>query len=183
MPETVHYPGIPNDNDNHDDIHDSPAARLSNPSADDPTADADDLSDNDSMLSDVDEAQFKDFDPNQIMIEDRPIAVDEDTVKMLGRHKRKRDADMDGEVVNKKKKGGKREKTKKVRKRKDSDDDDFSGGQELQGKRIRKKKAFSEEGEKVRKEKPKAKRARPENEEELDPEERKSMIPRVLTPS
>lgn len=143
----------------------------------DPTADMDDLSDNDSILSDVDEAQFEDFDPNQIAIEERPIAVDEDTVKLLGRHKRKRDTDADGEVTKKKKKEGKREKTKKPRKRKDSDDDDFSGGQELEGKRARKKKAFTEDGERVRKEKPtKVRRATPENEEELDPEERKSNL-------
>lgn len=147
------------------------------PPAGHPTADMDDLSDNDSILSDVDEAQFEDFDPNQIAIEERPIAVDEDNVKLIGRHKRKRDADADGEVTKKKKKEGKREKTKKPRKRKDSDDDDFSGGQELEGKRIRKKKAFTEGGEKVRKDKHKAKptRATPENEEELDPEERKSI--------
>ncbi|KAK4691423.1 transcription factor SPN1, partial [Lecanoromycetidae sp. Uapishka_2] len=138
------------------------------------SADMDDLSDNDSILSDVDEAQFEDFDPNQMTIEERPIAVDEDTVKMLGRHKRKRNTEVDGEVPKKKKKEGKREKTKKPRKKKDSDDDDFSGGLELEGKRVRKKKAFTEGGEKVRKEKPtKVRNATPENEEELDPEERR----------
>ncbi|KAL2041696.1 hypothetical protein N7G274_005480 [Stereocaulon virgatum] len=137
--------------------------------------DMDDLSDNDSLLSDVDEAQFEDFDPNQIAIEERPaIAVDEDNVKLLGRHKRKRaEGETDGEKAKKKSKGAKREKPKKVRKKKDSDDDDFSGGQELEGKRVRKKKAFSEGGEKVRKEKTKARQAEPEDEEQLDPEERR----------
>ena len=133
------------------------------------------FSDNDSVLSDVDEAQFEDFDPNQIAIEERPaIAVDEDNVKLLGRHKRRRDGDADGEVTKKKKKEGKREKVKKPRKRKDSDDDDFSGGQELEGKRIRKKKAFTEDGEKPRKEKQRARQPSPENEETLDPEESES---------
>lgn len=137
-----------------------------------PTADMDDFSENDSVLSDVDEAQFEDFDPNQIAIEERPaIAVDEDNVKLLGRHKRKH-GEVDGEAK-KKRKEGKREKPKKVRKRQDSDED-FSGGQEIEGKRIRKKKAFTEGGEKVRKEKPRARKATPENEEELDPEERMS---------
>ena len=136
----------------------------------------DDVSDNESILSDVDEAQFEDFDPNQIAIEERPaIAVDEDNVKLLGRHKRKRDADADGEGAKKKRKEGKREKPKRIRKKQDSDDD-FSGGQEIEGKRIRKKKAFTEGGEKIRKEKPKARRATPENEEAMDPEERKFSV-------
>lgn len=137
------------------------------------TDDVDVLSDNDSVLSDVDEAQFEDFDPNQIAIEERPVTIDEDTVKLLGRHKRKRDGDTDGEGTRKKTKERKREKPRKARKKKDSDDDDFSGGQELEGKRVRKKKAFSEGGEKARKEKTKARQAPAEDEEQLDPEERR----------
>ena len=136
----------------------------------------DDISDNESILSEVDEAQFEDFDPNQIAIEERPaIAVDEDNVKLLGRHKRKRDGEVDGEGGKRKKREGKREKPKKIRRKQDSDDD-FSGGQEMEGKRIRKKKAFTEGGEKVRREKPKARKATPENEEAMDPEERKSRV-------
>lgn len=151
-----------------EDLQDPPAAPIGNP-----RADMDDISDNESILSDVDEAQFEDFDPNQIAIEERPaIAVDEDNVKLLGRHKRKRDGEVDGEGGKKKKKEGKREKPKKIRKKRDSDDD-FSGGQEMEGKRIRKKKPFTESGEKVRKEKPKVRRATPEDEEAMDPEERK----------
>lgn len=154
-----------------EDLQDPPAASIRNP-----RADIDDVSDNESILSDVDEAQFEDFDPNQIAIEERPaIAVDEDNVKLLGRHKRKRDGEVDGEGGKKKKKEGKREKPKKIRKKQDSDDD-FSGGQEIEGKRVRKKKAFTETGEKARKEKPKVRRATPENEEALDPEERESAV-------
>ncbi|MCJ1455656.1 Transcription factor iws1 [Mycoblastus sanguinarius] len=166
LPEAGHDPGDPNQP--LEDFRDPPAAPIGNP-----TADMDDLSDNDSLLSDVDEAQFEDFDPNQVAIEERPIAVDEDNVKLIGRHKRKRDGEVDGEGGKKKRREGKREKPKKVRKRKGSDDDDFSGGQELEGKRVRKKKAFVEGGEKVRKEKPRVRRATPENEEQLDPEERR----------
>ncbi|KAL6720201.1 Transcription factor iws1 [Lecanora helva] len=166
LPEAGHDPDDPNQPT--EDFEDPPAAPISNP-----RADMDDLSDNDSILSDVDEAQFEDFDPNQIAIEERPaIAVDEDNVKLLGRHKRKRDGDVDGEGGKKKKKEGKREKVKKVRKRKDSDDE-FSGGQEVEGKRIRKKKAFTEDGGKPRKEKQRPRRPSPENEEELNPEERR----------
>lgn len=167
LPEAEH--DLDGTNQPLEDLRDPPAAPAANP-----TADMDDLSDADSILSDVDEAQFEDFDPNQITIEERPaIAVDEDNVKLLGRHKRKRDGEVDGEGK-KKKKEGRREKVKKVRKRKDSDDDDFSGGQELEGKRIRKKKAFAEGEGRPRKEKVKASRASPENEEQMDPEERKS---------
>ena len=154
-----------------DGLQDPSAAPIGNP-----RTDMDDISDNESILSDVDEAQFEDFDPNQIAIEERPaIAVDEENVKLLGRHKRKRDGEADGEGGKKKKKEGKREKPKKIRKKQDSDDD-FSGGQEVEGKRIRKKKAFTESGEKVRKEKPKVRRATPENEEAMDPEERKLKV-------
>ena len=154
-----------------EDLQDPQAAPIGNP-----RADMDDISDNESILSDVDEAQFEDFDPNQIAIEERPaIAVDEDNVKLLGRHKRKRDGEADGEGGKRKKKEGKREKPKKIRKKQDSDDD-FSGGQEMEGKRIRKKKPFTESGERVRKEKPKVRRATPEDDEAMDPEERKSKV-------
>ena len=164
----------------HNDPTEHPLTGLrdgADPPAANPEADADDdLSDADSILSDVDEAQFEDFDPNQITIEERPaIAVDEDNVKLLGRHKRKRDADgADGEGKKKKKREGRRDKPKKSRKKKDSDDE-FSGGQEIEGKRVRKKKAFVEGG--GRKERPKAvRRATPEDEGELDPEERELNI-------
>lgn len=139
----------------------------------DPTADMDALSDNESVLSDIDEAQFEDFDPANVAIDERPaIAVDEDTVKLLGRHKRKRDLGdgaADGDGGKRKKKEGKREKPKKSRKKMD-EDDNFSGGEELEGKRARKKKAISESNEK--REKPRPRKATPENEEELSPQER-----------
>ena len=173
MPEADHDPG--DRNGNQEGFHDPSAAPISNPAAD-----PDDLSDDESILSDVDEAQFEDFDPNLIAIEERPaIAVDEDNVKLIGRHKRKRDAAADTEGGKKKKKEGRREKVKKSRKKKDSDDD-FSGGQEVEGKRIRKKKAFTEDGEKARKERSRPRERTPENEEELDPEERKYLHRRRL---
>ena len=164
MPEALNDPTDPNDPDHQD--ADPPSAPIG-----DPTRDMDADSDNDSILSDIDEAQFEDFDPANIAIEDRPaIAVDEDTVRLLGRHKRKREDGADGEVSKKKKKEGKREKVKKSRKRRDSDDD-FSGGQEIEGKRKRKPKAVvdgEERREKVRERKERVE----ENEEALTPEER-----------
>jgi transcription factor SPN1 len=171
LPEAGHDPGDPNQLD--EDFQDPQAAPIANP-----TADMDDLSDNDSILSDVDEAQFEDFDPANVAIEDRPaIAVDEDNVRLIGRHKRKRDEDTaDGEGVKKKKKEKKREKPKKLKKKKaDDSDDDFSGGQEVEGKRKRKVKAVTEgPGGQRRKEKVRVREKTPENEDNLDPEERKS---------
>jgi len=161
LPEAGHDPGDPNQPLYQD--QDPPSAPIANP-----TADMDeDMSDNDSILSEVDEAQFEDFDPANVAIDDRPqIAVDEDTVKLLGRHKRKRpaDGDVDGEGGKKKKKEGKRDKPKKSRKKRD-EDDNFSGGEELEGKRVRKKKEGGE-----RKEKARPRKTTPENEEALDPE-------------
>ena len=162
-----------------EDFQDPPTAPAAIPGADIDN----DLSDADSLLSDVDEAQFEDFDPNQITIEERaPVAVDEDNVKLIGRHKRKRDGDamqIDGEGK-KKKKEGKREKVKKSKKRVDDSDDGFSGGEEMQGKRKRKQKAYAvEDGdaggvERVRKhkEKPVKRQPEPQDDENMDPEER-----------
>ena len=60
-------------------------------------ADNDDNDADSDALSDVDEAQFQDFDPNAIAIEERPRVVDASGVALLGKHKRKRDdADGDG---------------------------------------------------------------------------------------
>ena len=168
LPEAGHDPGDPNAPTYED--KDTPPPPIA-----DPTADMDhDLSDNDSELSDVDEAQFEDFDPANIDIEERPqIAVDEDNVKLLGRHKRKRDVDgEDVEGVKKKKKEGKREKPKKSRKKKD-DDGAFSGGEELEGKRARRKKPIEDDGEKRQRQK---RQATPENEDDLDPDTRKYLV-------
>lgn len=135
-----------------------------------------DDSDADSILSEIDEAQFDDFDPNQITVDERPaIAIDEDNVKLLGRHKRKpqKDGDyVDGQDEQKRKKReGKREKkTKRPRKKKAvTSDDDLSGG-EVSGKRVRKPKAVTEGPDSVDGQ-PRARS--PEDESQLTPEERK----------
>lgn len=102
--------------------------------------DDDDFSDNESMLSDVDEAQFDDFDPTAIAVEDRPqVAVDDSNVKLLGVHKRKRTEAEIEESRKKKRKDRAREKTRKPRKQRDGSEP-FSGGEELSGKRSRKRK-------------------------------------------
>lgn len=49
------------------------------------------------MLSEVDEAQFEDFNPDDVDIEDRPtLDIDEENLKLIGRHKRKRREDGEG---------------------------------------------------------------------------------------
>ena len=191
LPEAGFEPQDPNALEYQDE--DPPTAPIADPTADmdavepDDKPDNSDLSDADSILSDVDEAQFEDFDPNAITIEDRPaIAVDEDNVRLLGRHKRKRTEGeaADGEGT-KKRKEKKREKVKKSRKRREAEDSDvdFEGGQEVEGKRRRKKQGVSSsgkdgrDGEAMRRERAQERRRQEiENEESLDPEEREFFV-------
>lgn len=126
-----------------------------------------DDSDDESALSEIDEAQFEDFDPSAINIEERPVAVDETNVNLIGKHKRKRVDGVEEGERKKKKKEGRREKPKKNRRPKDIDDD-FVGGEEIEGKRVRKKKDVVEKRDRPRKART------PENDAELDPEESES---------
>ena len=128
----------------------------------------DDNSDNESILSEVDEAQFEDFDPTAIAIDERPaIAVDETNVGLLGQHKRKRTG---GEAS---KEGKKKKKKRRERgaRRGDVDEDDFVGGEEIEGKRRRRGGDGLE-----RRERTKARPRSPERDEDLTPEERKCAI-------
>lgn len=126
-----------------------------------PSDDKDDLSDDESVLSEIDEAQFEDFDPNAVSLEDRPVAVDQENVGLIGRHKRKR---TEGEEAPKtKKREGRREKAKKIRKSRD-DDDALTPGDEVDGKRRRRK----DGAERVERQK---RKPSPENEENLTPDE------------
>ncbi|KAK4947464.1 Transcription factor iws1 [Elasticomyces elasticus] len=136
--------------DLHDEFDDPQTAAAADP------ADAD--SDDESLLSEVDEAQFADFDPTAVQ-----VAPDFDTLnKAIKVTKRKR-ADGEEEAP-KKKKERTREKVRRNQRKQDSDDG-FSGGEEVDGKRSRKSKGDGER-------KPKA--PRPEiNEEDLTPEERR----------
>lgn len=123
------------------------------------------IDDHESELSEVDEAQFDDFDPANIDVEDRPaVAVDDSNVGLLGVHKRKRTEGEEGERK-KKRKEGRREKVRKHKKRGEDDEDNFEGGPELDGKRRRQRK----EGEAA----PRRKQVVEEDESTLTPEERK----------
>ena len=147
------------------DDRDTPEAPIANPSLDMdiPENDADAPSDSD--LSEVDEAEFADFDPTTVAIEDRPaVDIDEDVAKTLKASKRKR-ADGEG----KKGKEGKREKKKRSRRDEEDEDPD---GVEIDGKRARKPKRFDGDGKDRVKERRRAS-PEPENEENLTPEERR----------
>lgn len=104
------------------------------------------ISDDESILSEVDEAQFENFDPENVDVDDRPqLAPDEDNLKMIGRHKRKR---TEGEESRPRRKEGRRGK-----KRHGDDEEDEGAGP---SRRREKKKA-----------------AEPDTDEEtLDPETR-----------
>ena len=106
--------------------------------------------DEESVLSEVDEAQFEDFDPENVDIEERPpLDIDDENLKMIGRHKRKRTSGEEDEARSRRKKEGRREK--KNRRMRDSDDVEDEGDLER------------------RKERRRARGATPENEEMLDP--------------
>ena len=139
------------------------------------TEDKDDLSDDDSILSEIDEAQFDAFDPSAVSIEERPVPVDENNIALIGTHKRKR-ADGEGEEGRKKKREGKREKSKKSRAPRDENEDADVGGGDPR-KASRKKRDVGEDGERRR-----ARRASPD-EETLTPEESEySKTPAVERP-
>tara|TARA_R110002003_G_scaffold1048_11_gene22244 strand:- start:1183 stop:1878 length:696 start_codon:yes stop_codon:yes gene_type:complete len=126
------------------------------------------LSDNESVLSDalddeqLDE-QFGEFDASNIAIEERPAqAIDEDTVKQIGVHKRKRTAG-EGEEPKKKKK-----RADKPRRKKNKDGEDGEGAEEGSRKSRRSKK----EG--------RVRAASPDDaEEHLTPEERTCCLCRI----
>jgi transcription factor SPN1 len=116
-----------------------------------------DDSDDESLLSEVDEAQFADFDATAVQ-----VAPDLETLsKHIKASKRKR---AEGEEAPRKRKEGRREKQKKSRRRADSDDG-FSGGEEMEGKRARK----SKDGKEKKRRAP----AEDINDEHLTPEERR----------
>lgn len=71
------------------------------------------LSDNESVLSEVDEAQFEDFEIGDIAVEERPAQIiDETNINLIGVHKRKR-TEGEGEAPKKKKKKADRPRRKK----------------------------------------------------------------------
>jgi transcription factor SPN1 len=162
VPEAGHTVG--NGDRSMSEEQDSPPVAAETPK--DENADID-LSDNESELSEVDEADFADFDPTRVALEDRPLVdIDEDVARTLKAAKRKKTGDGEG----KKAKEGKREK----RKKRTRDEDEDPDGQQIEGKRIRKPKSVRIEGDRKERERAKERKApTPENEEDLTPEERR----------
>ncbi|KAL2758315.1 hypothetical protein ACRALDRAFT_2040534 [Sodiomyces alcalophilus JCM 7366] len=122
---------------------------------------ADDLSDQESdVLSEIDENQFEDYDPETADIEDRPVAVDEDVAKTLKAARRKRP---EGETVRKPKEGRREKKRQREEEEAPIEDGDFEEGRSSQRRR--------RTGE------PRARSQRkspePEEEENLTPDERR----------
>lgn len=135
------------------DQDEEPAAPAdeASPNADDALDDDDEEkagggSDDESILSEVDEAQFEDFDPENVDIEDRPqLAIDEDNLKLIGRHKRKRDGDGDGERSRRKREGRREKKTRRMKELEEGSDGEGSSSR----RRERKKKETVVEDEEL----------------------------------
>lgn len=131
-----------------------------------PDADiADDLSDDGSELSEVNEDEFADFDVNAINIEEADI--DQDALKEVKVRRKERKP---GEEPRKKKKEGRKEKQQKSktkRRRGEEDDEVSADGGDTDAPRGRRRKGAAEAGEK------KQRRVREETpEDQLDEQER-----------
>lgn len=145
--------GLDRPSENEDNLDDT-AKEFGNSPPDQIGDNVDNDSDDESLLSEVDEAQFDDFDPTSVQ-----VAPDFETLKSIKVNKRKR-AEGDEGLPRKKK-----EKTReKARARRRDDDEPFSGGEELEGKRSRKRGGDGEKKPRVRVEVP---------DEDLTPEERR----------
>ncbi|ROT41603.1 hypothetical protein SODALDRAFT_338868 [Sodiomyces alkalinus F11] len=124
-------------------------------------APAEDLSDQESdVLSEIDENQFEDYDPETADIEDRPVAVDEDIAKTLKASKRKRP---EGETVKKPKEGRREKKRQREEEEVTGEDGDFEEAASTRRPR--------RSGEP--RARPQKKSPEPEIEENLTPEERR----------
>jgi transcription factor SPN1 len=148
-------------------------------------SDLDKNGDLDSELSEVDEAEFADFDPTTVAVapDERPVTIDDEVARTLKAAKRKR-TDKDGESGAKRPKEAKREKKPKKKVRTDLDagaiddgGDEYDSGADgeiLEGKRRPKPKSTRTDGERRDRERARRKEPEPEEpEENLTPEERR----------
>jgi transcription factor SPN1 len=115
--------------------------------------DDDNLSD-DSALSEVDDEGLDEFDEGALNIADRPVAVDESNVALLGVHRRKRAEGEDGTTKRRKKSTRKRPK-----------DTAGAGGDEGESRPTRERKSAGERRER--------RKPTPEDDSNLTPEERR----------
>lgn len=128
----------------------------------DELADADSDRDSD-LLSEIDENQFEDYDPETANIEDRPVEIDEDIARTLKATKRKR---AEGDKAAKKPRETRREK----RRDRDEDADMHDGSSGEAEKKPRRKRAEGERRPRVRPTSPQAE----DNDENLTPEQRQN---------
>ena len=149
--------------DNEDALDDT-AEKFDEPPTALPVAVADD-SDDESLLSEVDEAQFADFDPTAVQ-----IAPDLETLNRTIKAKKRKRAEGEDVDKPKKKKEGTRAKVRRNRRKADSDDG-FSGGEEIEGKRTRKSKSGTDGQPRERKRRPAVEDDI--DEQTLDPETRR----------
>ncbi|KAI9923603.1 hypothetical protein ASPWEDRAFT_27917 [Aspergillus wentii DTO 134E9] len=118
-----------------DDDADAKAGAAGGDDSDDNDAGGGGGSDDESVLSEVDEAQFEDFDPENVDIEDRPqLAIDEDNLKLIGRHKRKR-TEEGGERSTRKREGRREKKSRRMKELEEGGSD----GEERSRKKERKR--------------------------------------------
>jgi len=176
------HPLSPRGVDDEDDDLEPPAA---NSNLDMDESDLDKNGDLDSELSEVDEAEFADFDPTTVAVaaDERPVTIDDEVARTLKAAKRKR-TERDGEGGPKKPKEAKREKPKRKKIRTDLDagaiddgGDEYDSGADgeiLEGKRRPKLKSTRTDGDRRDKERARKKEPEPEeNDENLTPEERR----------
>ena len=176
------HPLSPRGDDDDDDDLDPPMA---NSNLDMDESDLDKNGDLDSELSEVDEAEFADFDPTTVAVavDERPVTIDDEVARTLKAAKRKR-TDKDGESGARKPKEAKREKPKRKKTRTDLDagaiddgGDEYDSGADgeiLEGKRRPKPKSTRTDGDRRDRERARRKEPEPEeNEENLTPEERR----------
>lgn len=116
------------------------------------------LSDNESVLSELDDQQFEEFDEGALAIEERPAQViDGENMGLIGVHKRKR-PEGEGDAPKKKKKRADKPRRKKNREEEAGGDDEAAGARKS---RSRKKGRAAEADE---------------NDESLTPEQRKWLV-------
>jgi transcription factor SPN1 len=120
--------------------------------------DDDDLSDKESLLSEIDENEFDDYDPETANIENRPVNIDEDVARTLKASKRKV---ADGDKPRKPREG--RRENKRAR------DEDGPADGKMDGKRARKSRRTDDSRAGKSKVSPE-----PEAEENLTPAERRA---------
>ena len=141
-----------------------------------------------SDLSDIDEAQFENFDPANVAIDERTagavgVDLDESNIGLIGVHKRKRlDAEESGGKTKKKRQQQQRERkqekpNKRLRTRKDDGGDDGDGDfiqtEEVMGKRTRKARELTSDHREIPRKRKQTDKDGEIDDEQLSPEERK----------